>query len=135
MSDDVSETDAAREPGLFDSLRAVITDLTALLHTRIELASTELEEEMERLRRMLVLAAISLFCLGVGLILLNIFIVAVFWDSHRLLVLGGLTALYLMVGLVVGFVLRGQAAGPRKFLSATISEFAKDRERLRSARE
>jgi uncharacterized membrane protein YqjE len=132
MADEVSETGAVREPGIFDSLRAVITDLTALLHTRIELASTEMEEEMERLKRMLVLAAISLFCFSVGLILLNIFIVVVFWDNHRLLVLGGLTALYLIVGLAVGLVLRSKTATPQKFLAATISEFAKDRERLRS---
>lgn len=132
MSDEVSETGAIREPGVFDSLRAVITDLTALLHTRIELASTELEEEMERLKRTLVLAAISLFCFSVGLILLNIFIVVIFWDTHRLLALGGLTAFYLIAGLAVGIVIRSKAASPQKFLSTTIAEFAKDRERLRS---
>ncbi|MGH7769204.1 MAG: phage holin family protein [Candidatus Binatia bacterium] len=132
MADEVSETGAVREPGIFDSLRTLVTDLTALLHTRIELASTELEEEMERLKRMLVLAAISLFCFSVGLILLNIFIVVVFWDSHRLLALGGLTALYLIAGLIVGLVMRRQATASQKLLSATISEFAKDRERLRS---
>jgi uncharacterized membrane protein YqjE len=130
MAEDISET--IREPGFFDSLRTAITDLSALLQTRIELASTEMEEEMERLKRTLVLAAISLFCFGLGVILLNIFIVVVFWDSHRLLVLGGLTALYLIVGLAVALVLRGKAAAPKKFFAATIAEFAKDRERLRS---
>jgi len=132
MSDEVSETGRVREPGFFDSLRAAITDLTALLHTRLELASTELEEEMERLKRMLVLAAIALFCFSVGAILLNIFIVVIFWDTHRLLALGGLTAFYLIAGLVVGLVMRGKATSPQKFLAATIAEFAKDRERLRS---
>jgi len=132
MADEVSETGRVREPGFFDSLRAVITDLTALLHTRLELASTEFEEEMERFKRMLVLAAISLFCFSVGVILLTIFIVVIFWDTHRLLALGGLTAFYLIVGLIVGLIMRGKMAAPQKFLSATISEFAKDRERLRS---
>jgi uncharacterized membrane protein YqjE len=132
MADELSETGADREPGFFASLKAVMTDFAALLHTRLELASTEFEEEMERFKRMLLLAAISLFCFSVGVILLTIFVIVLFWDTHRLLAVGGLAALYLLAGLIVALVMRSKAAALPKFLSATISEFAKDRERLRS---
>ena len=132
MADELSETGADREPGFFDSLKAVITDFAALLHTRLELASTELEEELERLKQMLLLAAVSLFCFSVGVILLTIFVVVLFWDTHRLLALGGLAAFYLIAGLIVALVMRNKAAALPKFLSATTSEFIKDRERLRS---
>ena len=132
MADELSETGADREPGFFDSLKAVITDFAALLHTRLELASTEFEEELERLKQMLLLAGIALFCFSVGVILSTIFVVVVFWDTHRLIALGGLAAFYLIAGLVVALVMRGKAAALPKFLSATISEFIKDRERLRS---
>jgi len=132
MADELSETGADREPGIFDSLKAVMTDFAALLLTRLELASTEFEEEMERLKRMLLLAAISLFCFSVGVILLTIFVIVLFWDTHRLLAVGGLATLYLLAGLIVALVMRSKAAALPKFLSATISEFVKDRERLRS---
>ena len=132
MADELSETGADREPGFFDSLKAVITDFAALLHTRLELASTELEEELERLKQMLLLAAVSLFCFSVGVILLTIFVVVLFWDTHRLLALGGLAAFYLIAGLIVALVMRNKAAALPKFLSGTTSEFIKDRERLRS---
>ncbi len=134
MADELSETRAEREPGFFESLKAVLTDFAALLQTRLELASTEFEEEMERLKQLLLLAAVALFCFSVGVILLTIFIVIFFWDTHRLLALGGLTALYLIVALIVALVMRSKAAKLPKFLSTTIAEFAKDRERLRPQR-
>jgi uncharacterized membrane protein YqjE len=133
MADDLSETRADREPGFFDSLKAVMSDFAALLQTRLELASTEFEEEMERLKQMLLLGAVALFCFSIGVILLTIFVVVVFWDTHRLLALGGLAALYLTAALVVGLIIRSKAGALPKFLSLTISEFAKDRERLRSS--
>lgn len=130
MAVEESGTSITREPGFFASLRAVITDFAALLHTRVELASTEVEEELERLKQMLLLGAISLFCAGAGVILFTFFIVVIFWDTHRVLALGGFAALYLVLGLATGLVLRRRmAARPRPF-SATISELAKDRERM-----
>ncbi len=130
MGDQISQPGAAGEPGFFDSLRAVVDDFTALLHTRLELASTEFEEQMELLKRTLLLGAISLFCTALGVILLTFFIVVVFWDTHRLLALGGLTVFYLAAAVIVGRAAKNKAAGIPKFLSVTIAEFAKDRERM-----
>jgi uncharacterized membrane protein YqjE len=70
-----------------------------------------------------------LFCRR-GVILLTLFIVVYFWDTHRLLALGGVTALYLIVGLAVALTAKKKMAASPKFLSATMSEFAKDRERM-----
>jgi uncharacterized membrane protein YqjE len=132
MADELSETGADREPGFFDSLKAMMTDFAALLHTRLELASTEFEEEMERLKQMLLLAAISLFCFGVGVLLLTVFIVVIFWDTHRFLALGGFALFYLLVGVILGLKVRGIVGAHPRLFSATVAESAKDREILES---
>lgn len=130
MADDLSQPGAGGEPGFFASLRAVITDITSLLETRLELASTEFEEEMERLKRTLLLGAIALFCAFVGVVLATIFIVALFWDTHPFLALGGAAAVYLAAGAIAALKAKSHATGIPKLLSATVSEFAKDRERM-----
>lgn len=130
MAGEISDRGPASEPGFFEALRNVLSDFAALLQTRLELATTEFEEETERLKQTVLLGAISLFFLAVGVILLTLFIVVYFWDTHRLLALGGVTALYLLVGALVGLTAKKKLSAMPKFLSATMSEFAKDRERM-----
>ncbi len=132
MDGEVSETGPTREPGFFESLKSIVATLVALLHTRLELASTEVEEELERLKRVLLLAAISLFCAGIGVVLVTVFVVAVFWDTHRFLVLGGFAALYLIAGVILALAARKHVAVRPRLFSATISELSKDRENLES---
>lgn len=130
MAGEISDRGPASEPGFFEALRNVLSDFAALLQTRFELATTEFEEETERLKQTVLLGAISLFFLAVGVILLTLFIVVYFWDTHRLLALGGVTVLYLLVGVLVGLTVKKKLSAMPKFLSATMSEFAKDRERM-----
>jgi uncharacterized membrane protein YqjE len=132
MDGEVSETGPTDEPGFFKSLKSIVATLAALLHTRLELASTELEEELERLKRVLLLAAISLFCAGVGIVLVTVFVVAVFWDTHRFVVLGACAALYLIAGVMLALAARRSVTGRPRLFAATISELGKDREHLES---
>ena len=48
-------------PGLFDSAKALLASLVAIAHNRLELLSTELQEEIARVALMLVWGAIGLF--------------------------------------------------------------------------
>lgn len=132
MDGEVSGAGTAREPSFSESLKAVFASLVALLHTRLDLVSTELEEELERLKQMLLLAAISLFCFGVGVLLLTVFIVVIFWDTHRFLALGGFALFYLLVGVILGLKVRGIVGAHPRLFSATVAELAKDREILES---
>ena len=119
-------------PGLLESLKALAATLVGIAKTRLDLLSNDLEEEREWLVAMLVAALISLFLLGVGVVLLAMLVVVAFWDSHRLLVLAGLTAMFLAGGaLASGFVLHKVRTKPR-FFAATRAELAKDRQQLRS---
>lgn len=130
-----AETDrggAARQGGFFDSLRAVMASFVGLLQTRLDLVSTEIEEERERLKGLILLAAISLFCVSLAAILLTAFVVILFWETHRLYVLGGLALFYLAAGAIAALVMQRKAAHRPRLFSATVAELAKDRERLES---
>ena len=121
--------------GLMGSVKRLTGSLIAILSTRLELLANELQEERLRLTQMLLLALIALFLLGTGLILLNAFIVVLFWDSHRLLALGLLCAVYLVAGAAVSISLRTKAESGSKLFAASLAEFEKDRQALRGSDE
>jgi uncharacterized membrane protein YqjE len=130
----VSESGAAganRPAGFFESLRSILSVFIAILQTRLELLSTEFAEERERLKEALLLAVVILFCAGLGVLLLTIFVVAIFWDSHRFLVLGGFVLLYFGLALIAALILRKRALSRPRLFSATLAELHKDHERLR----
>ena len=121
--------------GLMGSVRRLTGTLIAIVSTRLELLANELEEERLRLTQMFLLALIALFLLGTGLILLNAFIVVLFWDSHRLLALGLLCVVYLVAGAAVTMSLRAKAQAGSKLFSASLAELDKDRQALRGGNE
>ena len=118
------------DEGLFASIRSMTATLVAIIHTRLDLLSTDLEEGRERLISLLAMAFIALFCLCVGVVLLALFVVVAFWDTHRLLVLGLLTGLFLTVGAILcGLAIRALKAMPRAFASS-LEELYKDQQQL-----
>jgi len=72
-------------PGLLESLSLLATTLVSIAHTRLDLLSTDLEEDREHLASLLLLAFGALFSLGVGVILSAILLVVLFWETHRVL--------------------------------------------------
>lgn len=118
--------------GLLRGIKALLATLSALLHTRLALFVTELEEERERLKQTLVLTLLLFVGLGLGLILLTIFLVALFWTQGWLAALGALAAVYLAVGVIAAFKLRGKILTRPDLFPNTLEELVKDRDRLRS---
>lgn len=118
--------------GLFASLKTLSATLAGIIQTRLELLSTDIAEERARLGEILMLALVAMFCAGVGVLLLALLIVVLFWDTHRVAALGGLTALFLVAGAWVGWrALHKLRSKPRLF-EASITELARDREHLSS---
>ncbi|MDO9225512.1 MAG: phage holin family protein [Pseudomonadota bacterium] len=116
--------------GLLASLTALAATLVAIAHTRLDLLSSDLEEERAHLFSLLMLALVALFCLGVGVLLATLLLVAAFWDTHRILVLAVLAGLFLASGGAAGwFVLHKARTKPRIF-AASMSELLKDRQQL-----
>ncbi|MGH7811210.1 MAG: phage holin family protein [Candidatus Binatia bacterium] len=121
------------EPGILHGFKSALAVLSSMLHTRIDLFVTELEEERERLKQTLVLTLVLFFGLSFGLILLTIFIVALFWDKGWIAAIGCLGAVYLGVGVAAAMKLRGALLQRPGLFPATLAELSKDRDRLRAA--
>jgi len=122
-----------RTGGLGSALRRLGATFFALVHTRIELLTTELQRERVRITRLLLLAIVALFFLTLGAITLTVFVIALFWDTpYRLLAIGLLTLLYLGVAVGLALFARREAAHGTKPFSASLAQLKKDREQLLS---
>ena len=133
MADRAPTPDTGGSPGFFPSLKGLLAILSSALHTRLELFVTELEEERERLKQTLVLMLLLFFGLSFGFILLNIFIVAIFWQQGWIAAIGCLAAVYLAIGTVAALKLRGALLQRPGLFPATLAELGKDRDQLRAS--
>ena len=118
--------------GLFDSLKGLLATLLDIAHTRVELISTEVEEQFARLVSLLVWGLVALFFAFTAVILSAIAVVVLFWDSNRVLAAAGMAAVFVIsaVVAVLGFIARAKAR-PRLFV-ASLEELTKDRDQLDS---
>lgn len=121
---------AGESRGLLESLTVLAATLVAIAHTRLELLSSDLEEAREHLFLQQVLVLAALFFLGVGVVLAAILLVAAFWDTHRLLVLGSLAGFFLAAGAAVWLYAMHKARTRPRVFSASLSELFKDRQQL-----
>jgi uncharacterized membrane protein YqjE len=116
--------------GLLESLASFASTLVAIMHTRLDLLSTDLEEDQAHLLSLLVLALTALFFVGVAVVLATILLVVAFWESDRLLVLGLLAGFFLTVGLAAGAVAMHKARTKPRPFAASLQELYKDRQQL-----
>jgi uncharacterized membrane protein YqjE len=116
--------------GLLGSVTTMATTLVAIAHTRLDLLSTDLEEDRQHLLSLLLLALTALFCLGIGIVITTILLVAAFWETHRMLMLGLLAGSFLVAGGgIFAFALHKAKSKPRLF-AASLLELFKDRQHL-----
>ena len=117
---------------MFESLKTLSVSLVGIVHTRLELLSTDIAEEREHLITLLVLVLLALFCLGVGLVLLAMLIVVAFWESHRLLALGGVTGFFLITAAGMAWLALHKTRTRPRLFAASLAELSKDRQHLTS---
>lgn len=123
-------SDTPRSRGLFSSLRTLLASGVATVQTRLELLAVELQEERVRVLGLLAYGAAALILLLAGAIFLAVFLTVLWWDSHRLLVLGVFSALFLGGGgVALAFAMRLARSGSRLF-AASLTELARDRTAL-----
>lgn len=115
---------------MLGSIKRLLSTLTSIASTRLELLANELYEERLHLEQMLLYFFSALFCFAMTIMLLTVFIVVLFWDTHRLAVLGGLSALFLVLGLLVVSRLQKIARTKSKLFSVSLAELGRDREQL-----
>lgn len=128
----MTENASGESKGLFESLSMFGATLVAIVHTRLELLSLDLEEEREHLFSIMLTALIAVFLLGIGVVLSAILLVVIFWETHRLLVLGILTVFFLLVGIATGALALYKIRAKPRIFSSSLSELQKDTEQLSS---
>ncbi len=127
----MTEPGAGDTGGIVQSLRNLAATLVALLRTRAELLVTELEEERIRLLQLLFWAAGALFLSGVGILLLTILLVAVFWDSsYRVTAIVALAGVFLAAGIGMAIGVRNRMHARPRLFSASLDELARDKDQL-----
>lgn len=127
--------DAGSRPhgGAFSPVRGLVRALISFVETRAQIAATEFEEQALRLSEIALWALAGLFAAGIALVMLSLFAVLLFWDTHRILAAGMVGALWLAGAALCALVARARLRERPKFLSATLAELARDRARFARA--
>ena len=121
---------AEAERGLLFSLRRLASTGVEIFHTRLEILSSDLEEERARLGSLLMTGVLALFCFFMASILLTTLIVVLLWETHRVPVLGVLGGVFLIGGGLCWRSFQHQRHERPAFLSTTLGELAKDRREI-----
>jgi len=116
---------------LFASLRGFAATSVALLRTRLELLKIEAQEEVGRVRGVLVWGIAAMLLGVVGTVFLAIFLTVLLWDSHRLLALGVFAALFLAAAVVAIFTVLRLARQGSQLFAASLAELRQDETALK----
>ena len=137
MEHDVdTPTDAPDEPaqgpigGLFASIAKLLATAIGIAQTRLELLTTELQEEIHRVAEIMVYAVVALLAAGVGLFLLSLVVIFAFWDTHRIAASIAVTSTVFLIAVGAALILRAKVRAKPAMLDGTLAELKKDRETL-----
>ena len=126
------EPDSGRTPGLLASLQQMLGSFSEILHTRLEILSTEVEEAGILVGQLVVYLLVTVFFLALGLLLLTAFIIKASPETYQLYVLAGFGVFYLLLAAVIAQRLMHKLRTRPRLFSTTLSELDKDRIRLGS---
>jgi uncharacterized membrane protein YqjE len=119
-----------KRPGLMDAAKRMLATLIALVHTRLELFTTEIEEEIQRAVSILLWGLVALFFGSLTVLMIAMTVLIVFWDENRVLAASLITAAFLVLTGAFGFLARARLRSKPRFMSASIEELKRDREAL-----
>ena len=127
----VEESSPGLASGLFRSITQFVASLVTLTQTRLELLTTELREEVQRVASLAVYAFIALLAAMLGLFFLGLAIVIVYWDTHRVMAAWLVTATFFSLAIIAVVTLVLKTRNQPPILDATLNELKKDAAQLR----
>lgn len=130
MAGEDSAAGTTRAGGLLGSIKNLVATLVAVAQTRLQLLANEIEEEKLRLARLALFAVLAVLFFVLGIIFLSLLVIVLFWDSNRVLVIGGFVGVYLLLGIVFGGMVLKRARARSRLFAASLRELAKDSDRL-----
>src|ERR1043165_673360 len=128
-----SESDGDRPRrmgGVVDAAKRMLATILALVHTRLELFTTEIEEEIHRAASILLWGLVALFFGSLTVLFIAVTVLIVFWDVNRILAASLITASFLVLTLVFALLARARVRAKPRFMAASIEELKRDREAL-----
>jgi uncharacterized membrane protein YqjE len=120
----------SRSAGLMDSATRMLATIIALVSTRLELFTTEIEEEIQRAASILMWALVALFFGSLTVLMVAFTVIIIFWDDHRILAAVLVTASFLLATLIFALLARSRLKAKTRFMAASIGELKRDREAL-----
>jgi len=132
MSTPGDQEEPGRASSLLGSLAKVLTTVLGIAQTRLELLSTELQQEVSQAAQMLLWAFVAVFAAGTGLFIGGLVLIFAFWDTNRLLAAVLVMGFFFLLAVVAVLVLRAKVRSRGRLFEATIAEFARDRDHLGS---
>jgi uncharacterized membrane protein YqjE len=112
--------------GLFGSLRSALANFLEIAHTRLELLSVEMEARLLNSRHVMLWSVVALFSASLAMLMFAVTLLIVFWDTHRLLAAGGITAFFVILAVSAALVVRHRVQTRPRLLAETISELKRD---------
>ncbi|GIK87448.1 MAG: hypothetical protein BroJett026_29290 [Betaproteobacteria bacterium] len=119
--------------GLRASLARLGTAAVGLLATRAELFGVELTEERERLTRRLAFVALGGVLVAFGALFAGAFVVAVFWETHRLAAIAAVAIVHAVAGGALLYKAKSMGTDAPSPFAASLDELRKDRALLERA--
>jgi uncharacterized membrane protein YqjE len=118
--------------GLFHSLSNLLGTFVGIVHTRLELLTTELQEEVRQVGAILIWAFVAAFAAMMALFLAALAVIFLFWETHRGLAAGAMIVLFVALAVTAALILRNKLRNKAPLLDDTLAELAKDRDDLRA---
>jgi uncharacterized membrane protein YqjE len=117
--------------GLFQSLSNFAATLVAIAHTRLQLLTTELQEEVRQVGAIMIWAFIAAFAALMGLFLGALAVIFAFWETHRIAASLAMIAVFAAIAVTAALILMRKLRTQPPMLDDTLAELAKDRDQLR----
>lgn len=121
---------APRNDTLPGALSRLADALLGLARTRLELASVEYAEERGRIGAQLALVLAGVGCLLFAAFFTAFGVVAYFWDSYRIVAIGGVVVFFVVAGAVLLWRRAEIVNAAGTPFAATVAELEKDRAAL-----
>ena len=106
-----------------------------MLQTRIQIVATELEEERERIKALVVYGVFALVFISLGIIMLTLFVTLWLWELYGVQALGIVGLIFLGAGIAIALRARSNERTRPRMFATTLSELDKDRQNLHGRHE
>ena len=115
---------------MLKSVKALTRTLLDILHTRLEILSLDVREMRFRLVSIMMLGACAFLFMTLGLILGSLWLILIFWETDRILVMGILTGALVLGAAIFLAILAWKLKMDPAVFHGSIEELDKDREAL-----